>query len=187
MAYGTEELADRGMKIVVVDADHRSPRHGENGRTINSRTMSTERKDTNHPVTDMKDRHATGKEARDEQTGATIGGLRELKDNWGETKSELRKDYHQLTEADLELKPGREQETIDRLGQRLHKTPEEAMKLVQDIAQRNRKPMHNSSASTAGTHTHGLDNGHRDMPEAAERKNRRDTPMDEQPKKKPQA
>ncbi|MEO5584822.1 MAG: hypothetical protein ABIQ75_05155 [Flavobacteriales bacterium] len=149
--------------------------------------MSTERKDTNHPVTDGQDRHTTGKDARDERTGGTIGGLRELKDNWGETKNELRKDYHQLTEADLELKPGREQETIDRLGQRLHKTPEEAMKLVQDIAQRNRKPMHNSSASTAGTHTQGLHHGHRDMPEAAERKNRRDTPMDEQPKKEPQA
>lgn len=149
--------------------------------------MSTERKDTKHPVTDTQDRHATGKDARDEQTGATMGGLRELKDNWGETKNELRKDYHQLTEADLELKPGREQETIDRLGQRLNKTPEEAMKLVQDIAQRNHKVTQNSSASTVGTHTHGMQGGNRDMPEAAERKSRRDTPIDEQPKKKPQA
>lgn len=145
--------------------------------------MSTERKDL--PVTDTQERHATGKDARDEQTGTRIGGLRELKDNWGETKNTLRKDYHQLTEADLELKPGHEQETIDRVGKRLNKSPEEALRLVQDTARNNRKPVHNSSASTVGTPTHGMQHGHRDMPEASERKARRDAPMDELKKKNP--
>lgn len=149
--------------------------------------MSTERKDTDRHVTDKQERHATGKDARDKQTEAMLGGLRELKDNWGETRNELRRDHHELTEADLELKPGHELATIDRLSQRLNKTPEEAMRMVQDIVQRHRKPIHNSSASTAGTHTLGMLRGHRDMSEAAERKARRDTPFEEPDQKKPKS
>jgi hypothetical protein len=37
----------------------------------------------------------------------------------------------------------------------------------------------NRPASTVGTHTKGTDPGHRDMPEAAERKKRRDEPKEE--------
>lgn len=173
----TGDIANPGMKIVVVVGKGlRRPQHGEHGRMNTHTTMSTERKDAGHPATDAQGRHATGKDARDEQSGIAWGGLRELKDNWGETRNELRRDHRELTDADLDLRPGREQETIDRVGQRLKKTPEEALRLVQDVAQRHRKPARNSPGSTVGTQTQGMHKGQRDLPEAAERKARRDAP-----------
>lgn len=63
-------------------------------------------------------------------------GNKNLNENWRETKAELKKNFNQLTEEDLELKPGREQEMIDRISQRLKKTPEEANRLVRDTAKR---------------------------------------------------
>ena len=47
-----------------------------------------------------------------------------------------------------------------------------------------RKEELNTAASTAGTHTAGTHSGHRDLPEAAERKERRDAPADGEHKKK---
>lgn len=149
--------------------------------------MSTERKENSNTATQAQDRYQTGKGARDEQTSATLEGNKHLNENWRQTKDTLRKEYSQLTEEDLELKPGREQETIDRVGKRLKKTPEEARRIVQDTAKRFQQGQGNSAASTVGTHTPGTHNGHKDMSEAAEREARRNTPRDEDRNQKPQA
>ena len=149
--------------------------------------MSTERKEERNPATTTQGRYNTGKEARDEQSGATLEANKHLNQNWQQTKDSLRKDYSQLTEQDLELRPGHEQETFDRVGRRLNKTPEEATRLVQDVAKRHQQQGRNSAASTAGVHTPGTHKGHKDMSEAAEREARRNTPRDEDRKQKPQA
>ena len=149
--------------------------------------MSTERKENRNTATQAQDRDQTGKEARDEQSDTKLGGNNNLNENWRQTKDSLRKEYDQLTEEDLQLKPGHEQETIDRVGKRLKKTPQEAMQLVQDTARRFQQKQGNSAASTVGTHTEGTHKGHKDMPEAAEREARRNTPRDEDRRQKPQA
>lgn len=149
--------------------------------------MNTERKDAKHPVTDTQERHATGKAARDEQTEAKMGGNKELKDNWEETRKALRKDHAQLTDADLELKPGREQETIDRVGQRLKKSPEDARRLVDETARRYQKAGQESPAPKGASHTQATHNGHKETPEASESKLGKNTPRDEQHRKEPQA
>ncbi|MBS1570415.1 MAG: hypothetical protein JST45_13385 [Bacteroidetes bacterium] len=97
--------------------------------------MATERKDAN-TATATQERYQTGSQARDEQSPGMANGNKNLNENWRETKAELKKNFNQLTEEDLELKPGREQEMIDRISQRLKKTPEEANRLVRDTAKR---------------------------------------------------
>jgi uncharacterized protein YjbJ (UPF0337 family) len=99
--------------------------------------MSTERNNESHTATEQ--RYATGKSARDEQTATELRGFKGLIENWTEAKGELRRKYGQLTEQDLDLKPGKEQETIDRVGKRLNKTPQEARNLVQEVVDRFQK------------------------------------------------
>lgn len=98
--------------------------------------MSTERKEGVNTATQNQERFQTGKEARDEQTKATLHGGKPLNERWHETKAELKKKFQALTEEDLELKPGGEQETIDRIGKRLKKSHQEAEQLVRDTAKR---------------------------------------------------
>lgn len=97
--------------------------------------MATERKDVN-TAAGAQERYQTGNQARDEQSPEMTNANKQLNDNWREAKAELKKNYSQLTEQDLELKPGREQEMIDRISQRLKKTPEEANRLIRDTAKR---------------------------------------------------
>lgn len=99
-----------------------------------------------------------------------------LIEQWQRTRAALMEDYNALTEADLELEPGNEQETMDRIGKRLGKTSTEALSLVRDTANRLRHQAGNSAGSTVGTRTDGTHAGHKDLPEAAERKARRDKP-----------
>lgn len=113
--------------------------------------------------------------------GSTSADLRELHENWEATKSALKKQFDQLTDADLKLEPGGEKDTYERIGHRLNKRPEEAMRLVWDAAQCHITHTCNSSASTVGTHTLGTGKRHRDMPVAAERKARRDAPKPDEP------
>lgn len=138
--------------------------------------MATERKDERNMAT--QDRYQTGNAARDEQTQEALQANKQLNEGWHQTKDALKQDFNALTEEDLELKPGKEQETINRIGKRLKKTPEEAGRLVRDTAKRFQHPVSNRSAATAGVHTPGTHKGHMDMPEAAERKARRDEVQD---------
>ncbi len=83
-----------------------------------------------------QERYQTGKQARDEQSPEVLQANRQLNENWQETRAELKKNFSALTNEDLEMQPGHEQETIDRIGKRLKKTPDETGKLVRDTSKR---------------------------------------------------
>ena len=172
------------MKIEADRSSDRRPQNGDDGPTLKSIRMSTERKDAKQTATETGERYQTGKCARDEQTESTIGGTNEFKDNWEETRKAPRKDHGQLAEADLELKPG-QQEIIDPVGSRSNKSPEEARRLVQDTARRYQKSAPDATSRT-GTYTQATHNGHKEAPEASERNAHQDTPKD-QHQNKPRA
>lgn len=58
--------------------------------------------------------------------------LTELKGNWKETKGKLKQRYAQLTDDDLLLIEGKEEELIGRLQARLGKTKDEIHQLIID-------------------------------------------------------
>jgi hypothetical protein len=115
----------------------RRPQHGKDRGTLKTiLQMATERKEGIEQQATAHDRARTGNAARDERTAHTLEGKQRWAERWTETKDALRRNFSNLTETDLELKPGREQETIDRIGKRLNKTAEEAGRLVQDTVAR---------------------------------------------------
>ena len=79
------------MKIEADRSSDRRPQNGDDGQTLKSIRMSTERKDAKQTATETGERYQTGKSARDEQTESTIGGTNEFKDNWEETRKAPRK------------------------------------------------------------------------------------------------
>jgi len=59
--------------------------------------------------------------------------LTELKGNWNETKGKLKQKYAQLTDSDLLLAEGKQEELLGRLQQKLGKTKEEIHKLISEL------------------------------------------------------
>ena len=59
--------------------------------------------------------------------------LTELKGNWNETKGRLKQKFAMLTDSDLLLLEGKQDEMIGRLQIRLGKTKEEIHKLISEI------------------------------------------------------
>ena len=57
----------------------------------------------------------------------------ELKGNWNQTKGRLKQKFALLTDNDLMLVTGREEEMLGRLQSRLGKTKEEIQKLISEI------------------------------------------------------
>lgn len=99
--------------------------------------MANERQeDRKRPTenTGNEERFATGTNAG--RMGASTGGYNEWSPNWDKTKRELRNKYTQLTDNDLDLREGRESELLDRVGQRLGKTPDEARRIIQESSSR---------------------------------------------------
>jgi len=61
-----------------------------------------------------------------------MANLTELKGNWNETKGKLKQKFAQLTDDDLLLVEGKEDELLGKLQQKLGKTKEEIHKLITD-------------------------------------------------------
>lgn len=59
-----------------------------------------------------------------------MANLTELKGRWNETKGRLKMKFAQLTDDDLLLADGKEDELVGRLQQKLGKTKEEIHKLI---------------------------------------------------------
>lgn len=59
--------------------------------------------------------------------------LTELKGNWNETKGKIKQKYAMLTDDDLLLVEGKEDELIGRLQVKLGKTKEEVQQLFSDL------------------------------------------------------
>ncbi|MBP7511267.1 MAG: CsbD family protein [Bacteroidia bacterium] len=59
--------------------------------------------------------------------------LTELKGNWNETKGKLKQKYAQLTDSDLLLAEGKQEELLGRLQKKLGKTKDEIHKLISEL------------------------------------------------------
>jgi uncharacterized protein YjbJ (UPF0337 family) len=59
--------------------------------------------------------------------------ITELKGNWNETKGKLKQKFAELTENDLLLIEGKQDEMLGRLQIKLGKTKEEIKKLIQGL------------------------------------------------------
>ena len=57
----------------------------------------------------------------------------ELKGNWNETKGKLKQKFAILTDSDLLLVEGKQEEMLGRLQTKLGKTKEEIHKLIADL------------------------------------------------------
>lgn len=60
-----------------------------------------------------------------------------LKSTWEELKDKLKETNIDLTDADLDLKEGDENEFLTRISHKLNKTPEEVKALIESIAATN--------------------------------------------------
>ena len=59
-----------------------------------------------------------------------MNNLTELKGNWNETKGKLKQQFAMLTDNDLLLVEGKQEELIGRLQKKLGKTKEEVHKII---------------------------------------------------------
>lgn len=59
--------------------------------------------------------------------------LTELKGNWNETKGKLKQQFAKLTDDDLLLVEGKQDEMLGRIQAKLGKTKEEIHKLISDL------------------------------------------------------
>jgi uncharacterized protein YjbJ (UPF0337 family) len=59
--------------------------------------------------------------------------LTELKGNWNETKGKLKQKFAMLTDNDLLLVEGKQDEMLGRLQTRLGKTKEDIYKIIADL------------------------------------------------------
>lgn len=57
----------------------------------------------------------------------------ELKGNWSEIKKKLKQKFAMLTDNDLQLLEGRQDEMLGRLQAKLGKTKEELKKMISDL------------------------------------------------------
>ena len=62
-----------------------------------------------------------------------MGNLTELKGNWNETKGKLKQKFAVLTDSDLLLAEGKQDELIGRLQTKLGKTKEQIHKIISDL------------------------------------------------------
>jgi uncharacterized protein YjbJ (UPF0337 family) len=67
------------------------------------------------------------------QTKSTMKNLIEYKGNWNETKGKLKQRFAMLTNNDLLLVEGKQEELLGRLQAKLGKTREELQKLISEL------------------------------------------------------
>jgi uncharacterized protein YjbJ (UPF0337 family) len=60
-----------------------------------------------------------------------------LKSSWEELKEKLKETHIELTDSDLEMSAGNEDDFLDRIAQKLKKKPEEVKDLVESISANN--------------------------------------------------
>ena len=63
----------------------------------------------------------------------TMSNLTELKGNWNETKGKLKQKFAILTDSDVLLVEGKQDELLGRLQVKLGKTKEELHKLISEL------------------------------------------------------
>lgn len=62
-----------------------------------------------------------------------MSSITELKGNWNETKGKLKQKFAMLTDNDLLLVEGKQEELLGRLQQKLGKTREDINKIIADL------------------------------------------------------
>lgn len=62
-----------------------------------------------------------------------MGNATELKDDWNDIKKKLKQKFVLLTDGDLLLTAGKEDELLNRLQKKLRKTREEIQKIIADL------------------------------------------------------
>lgn len=62
-----------------------------------------------------------------------MANLTELKGNWNETKGKLKQKFATLTDSDMLLVEGKQDELLGRLQVKLGKTKEEIHKIISDL------------------------------------------------------
>jgi len=62
-----------------------------------------------------------------------MSNLTELKGNWNETKGKLKQKFALLTDDDLLLVEGKQDETLGKIQKRLGKTKDEIRKLISEL------------------------------------------------------
>jgi uncharacterized protein YjbJ (UPF0337 family) len=60
-----------------------------------------------------------------------------LKSSWEELKEKLKETHIELTDSDLEMSAGNEDDFLDRIARKLNKTPGEVRDLVESISANN--------------------------------------------------
>jgi hypothetical protein len=66
------------------------------------------------------------------QTPKTSSVAFKVTGNWKNQSNELKKSYSQLTEEDLKFEPGKENELLSRIENRLHKNRAEVINLIKN-------------------------------------------------------
>lgn len=71
-----------------------------------------------------------------------------IKGNWNETKAKLQKKYPKLTEDDLMFTKGNEDDLVACITERLGKTEEEVMDIIDELQSEKSKPENPKKSST---------------------------------------
>lgn len=71
-----------------------------------------------------------------------------IKGNWNETKAKLQKKYPKLTEDDLMFTKGNEDDLVACITERLGKTEEEVMDIIDELQSEKSKPESPKKSST---------------------------------------
>lgn len=67
------------------------------------------------------------------QNKKTMKNITELKGNWNETKGKLKQKFAMLTDSDVLLLEGKQDEMLGRLQTKLGKTKEEIQKIIAEL------------------------------------------------------
>ncbi|MNE96344.1 hypothetical protein D3C87_28160 [compost metagenome] len=54
----------------------------------------------------------------------------EITGNWGKQSTQLKEQYQQLTDSDLKFEPGKENQLLDSIGNKLNKTRDEVIDII---------------------------------------------------------
>lgn len=121
-----------GIGVGVAAGVLLAPKTGRDAREELMRQLNKASEDVNNNVkrwtADLKNKRSkkTGAQA-DEDYDFVMHG------SWDDVKRQLRNNYDELTEEDLDYKQGQENELLDRLQQRIGKTKDELKRMLSDL------------------------------------------------------
>lgn len=73
---------------------------------------------------------ATEKNTNPNSNMGKHAGNFEITGNWGKQSTQLKEQYQQLTDSDLRFEPGRENQLLDKIGNKLNKTRDEVIDII---------------------------------------------------------